>query len=127
MKHHSLNSGRPGMKYVALTLITTLLMAAGQMLFKIGSTGKDFSSLSNIVKLLFSPTILLALCIYGGTTILWMYILSKVEINRVYPIQSLAFALVLVLASVVFKERIPANRWVGVGIIIVGVIIATFR
>ena len=115
------------MKYIVLTLVTTLLMATGQMLFKIGSTGKDFSSVANIVKLLFSPTILLALCIYGGTTILWMYILSKVEINRVYPIQSLAFALVLILASVVFKEQIPANRWAGVAIIIVGVIVATFR
>ena len=127
MKHHSVRLGRPAMKYIVLTLVTTLLMATGQMLFKIGSTGKDFSSVANIVKLLFSPTILLALCIYGGTTILWMYILSKVEINRVYPIQSLAFALVLILASVVFKEQIPANRWAGVAIIIVGVIVATFR
>lgn len=115
------------MKYILLTLVTTLLMASGQLLFKYGSAGQEFSSLGNIIKIMLSPPIFLALCIYAGTTVLWTYILSKVDISRVYPIQSLAFALVLILSALLFKETIPPNRWIGVAVIFCGVLIATLK
>lgn len=112
------------MKMTLLCLLNTALLVAGQMLFKLGSTGREINSLASIVSLIFNPVILTALCLYAGTTLLWLYILSKVNISFAYPIQALAFPVVLILASVLFHETIPLNRWLGVAIIFIGVFVA---
>ena len=114
-------------KMFMLCLLNTMLMVCGQMLFKLGSRGKNMDNLMGIIRTLFSPVVLLALCLYGGTTILWLYILSKIDISKAYSIQALAFPLVLILSSILFKEYIPVNRWIGVGIIFVGVYVAVYR
>lgn len=110
-----------------LCLLNTLLMVIGQTLFKIGSNGKQFDSVQNIIKVIFSPVILLALTIYAGTTILWLYILSKTELSFAYPIQALAFPLVLIISSILFHEQIPIQRWAGIALIFAGVYIAVFQ
>ncbi len=115
------------MREIVLTLFTTLLMVTGQMLFKLGSAGKDFSSPAAILKVIFTPYILLALSLYAGTTVLWMYILSRAPLSKVYPIQSLAFGLVLILSALFLRESVPLNRWIGVGIILIGVFVATMK
>lgn len=102
-------------------------MATGQMLFKLGSNGKQINSLFDIIKLFFTPIVFLALCLYAGTTGLWLYILSKTPISQAYPIQALAFPLVLIVSSFVFHEQISINKWIGVLIIVAGVTVATHR
>jgi drug/metabolite transporter (DMT)-like permease len=102
-------------------------MVCGQMLFKVGSNGKTIEGISDVVALLFSPVILCALALYGCTTILWLYILSRVKISFAYPIQALAFPIVLIASSVIFHEEIPVNRWIGVTIIVAGVYIAIYK
>lgn len=113
------------MKMLLLCLLNTFLMAAGQILFKVGSSGKSIGNLTDILKLLFSPIVLLALCLYGGTTCLWLYILSKMPISQAYPIQALAFPLVLLVSMFFFQESVTATKWIGIGIIVFGVFIAT--
>lgn len=115
------------MKDIILCLINTFLMVCGQMLFKLGSQNRSITKFSDIITLLFSPTILLALCVYAGTTMLWLYILSRVKISLAYPIQALAFPVVLIASALIFGEEIPVNRWIGVIIICVGVYISIFK
>lgn len=115
------------MKDIFLCLINTLLMVCGQMLFKLGSAGKTISKATDIISLLFSPVILLALVLYAVTTLLWLYILSRVKISFAYPIQALAFPIVLIASALIFHEEIPVNRWIGVVIVVIGVYIAIFR
>lgn len=114
-------------KMTALCFLNTMLMVCGQMLFKIGSRGRSMDSLMGIIHTMFSPIIILALCLYAGTTVLWLYILSKVDISAAYPIQALAFPIVLVASSLLFGEAIPLNRWIGVAIIVIGVYVAVFK
>lgn len=115
------------MKDIFLCLANTLMMVTGQMLFKAGSQGKTISKISDIISLVFSPAVLLALLIYGLTTLLWLYILSRVKISFAYPVQALAFPVVLIASSLIFHEEIPVNRWFGVIVIVVGVFISTFK
>ena len=113
------------MKMTLLCLLNTALMATGQMLFKYGSNGKSITGIVDIIRLFFSPVVFCALCLYAATTGLWLYILSKVPISFAYPIQALAFPLVLLASMLVFKESISITRWVGVLVIVCGVMIAT--
>lgn len=115
------------MRLTVLCLINTALMVTGQILFKIGSRGRTLASVKDILVMMFSPVILLALCIYAGTTVLWLFILNKAELSFAYPIQALAFPAVLLISSLIFHENIPLNRWLGVGIIFLGVYIAIYK
>lgn len=115
------------MKMIPLCLLNTLMMVIGQILFKIGSRGKALNSVSSILKMLFSPVIILALFVYAVTTVLWLFILSKVDISFAYPIQALAFPIVLIVSAWIFHEIIPLNRWVGVVIIFIGICVAIYK
>ncbi len=111
------------MKMTLLCLLNTALMVTGQILFKVGSQGKELSSIVDMIKLMFSPIVLFALCLYAGTTMLWLYILSKVDISFAYPIQALAFPVVMIVSAFIFHEQIPTMRWIGVAVIFVGVLL----
>ena len=111
------------MKYTFLCLANVILVVIGQVLFKMGVEGKFFASITDIIKIMFSPIVLSGLIIYAFTTILWLYILSKVPINRAHPIQALAYPIMLIMAKILFNESIPVIRWIGVGIIVVGIIV----
>ncbi|WP_125116834.1 EamA family transporter [Agathobaculum sp. Marseille-P7918] len=113
------------MKMTVLCLLNTFLMATGQMLFKFGSSGKEITSILDIIKLFFSPVVFIALCLYAATTGLWLYILSRTPMSHAYPIQALAFPIVLLASMVFFRETISPMKWIGVFIIVFGVFVAT--
>lgn len=113
------------MKMTLLCLLNTALLVTGQILFKVGSNGKQLSSIEDVIRMLFSPVILAALCLYAGTTVLWLYILSRTPMSHAYPIQALAYPVVLLLSMLLFKEPVSMTKWIGVAVIVFGVIIAT--
>lgn len=108
-----------------LCFINTLLMTIGQTLFKLGSTGKSLNNIGDVIKLFFNPVVIVALCIYACTTGLWLYILSRIPISFAYPIQALAFPIILIISSILFKESITFSKWIGVIIICIGVYFIT--
>ena len=115
------------MNVVVLTIFNAVLMAIGQMLWKHGMTGAEIHGVVDILRAMLNPFVLLGFTIYAGTTLLWLYILNKAEISYVYPIQSLVFVFVLIASIFIFHESVGINRFVGVGLIIVGVIISSLK
>jgi uncharacterized membrane protein len=65
--------------------------------------------------------------LYVIATALWIYILSRYEFNLVYPMNSIGYIFAVLLSLWVFQESIPWNRFVGIGIIIVGVIVLSLK
>ena len=112
------------MKYTVLCLVNVILLATGQIVFKHGAKDKIIDSVPAAISVLFSPVVLVGLALYASATMLWLYILSRVPLSFAYPIQALAFPLVLVLSLLVFRETVPATRWIGLVIILIGVFIA---
>jgi drug/metabolite transporter (DMT)-like permease len=112
------------MKNFMLCLLNVGLLACGQLLFKLAAHDNEISSLSGLKKLILSPYMILAVTLYAGTTILWVYILTKVPLSYAHPIQALAFPLVTVCSLLFLKESVPSHRWVGIGIIVLGALVA---
>lgn len=112
------------MKIILLCLTNVILMASGQMIFKLGTKGRIIDSLSSAINVMLTPVVLVGLFVYACATILWLYILSKVPISFAYPIQALAFPLVLLLSTLFFKETISISRWIGIALIMLGTFIA---
>lgn len=97
-------------------------LAIGQILFKVSATAISAGGS------LFSARALLALLgalgIYGITSLAWVWILQRMDLGRVYPLMALAFVFVPLGSHLVFGERFQPQYFLGVILIIAGIIIA---
>jgi drug/metabolite transporter (DMT)-like permease len=112
-------------RWLLLTLLCVLLIAAGQMLFKVAAAQWRIDGWSWVtVRGFLSPALVLALFLYGLTTILWVLILRAVPLSAAFPIYALVFVLVPVAAHFLLGEPWSWNTLVGGAIIMLGVMIA---
>jgi drug/metabolite transporter (DMT)-like permease len=116
--------------YLGLILITVGLGVAGELLFKSGAIqlpSLDFSSLpgaaSAILSLATNPLILVGFCCYGVGAVLWILVLTRLDLSYAYPMYALMYAFIPLAAHFVLKEQIPAARWIGIALIVTGVLI----
>ncbi|WP_024832654.1 EamA family transporter [Ruminiclostridium josui] len=104
-------------KYILLTILNSVLIVFGQTLWKLGLIKSQEYSL----KLLLSPLIIAGVLTYGISTILWLYILSKLPFSTAYPLNSIAYALSLFVGFFIFKEYIDMQKIFGTILILAGV------
>lgn len=107
--------------YVA-AFLCVLGLAAGQMLFKISALSWAESGTLFAVKT--AGTLLAAMCLYGITSVAWVWVLQKAELGRVYPLVAIAFVLVPMGSFFFFNERFHPQYFIGVAMIIAGIVIA---
>lgn len=67
--------------------------------------------------------VIIGIIVSGLSSLSWLYVLSKINLSIAYPFVSLAFPLVLVFSHYFFSDSIPVIRWVGIGVIVVGLIL----
>lgn len=105
-----------------VTIICVVGLAIGQILFKISATALSESGTFFAIK----PAAILfaAMCLYGATTVAWVWVLQKVELGRVYPLMALAFILVPLGSHFVFGERFQPQYFIGVAMITIGIVVA---
>jgi len=107
--------------YVA-AIFCVIGMAIGQILFKISATALSESGTFFAIKpaaVLFS-----AILLYGTTSVTWVWVLQKVELGRVYPLMALAFILVPLGSHIIFGERFQLQYFIGVAMIMIGIVVA---
>ena len=108
------------MIYVLL-FINIIMLVCGQVLWKIGIGKSDFSlSAKGLINLISNPYILGGGIIYVFATMIWIYILSKGELSRVYPLQSLCYVFGAIAGVILFKECFTLNKAFGLILILAG-------
>jgi uncharacterized membrane protein len=55
-------------------------------------------------------------------TLLWMQILKHFDFSIAYPMISISYVFGMLAAVFIFHENIPMTRWIGVALIMLGVI-----
>jgi drug/metabolite transporter (DMT)-like permease len=110
------------MMVYCIALLCVFGIATGQILFKLSAaslqrTGSWFDTQTLIM--LFS-----AFALYGITTIAWIWVLQKIELGKAYPLMALAFILVPLGSHFILGERFHWQYFVGVILIMVGIIVA---
>ncbi len=83
----------------------------------------DGKLLGQALQLLAVPSLWFALTAYGVSVIVWIVGLSRVPVSQAYPLLSLGYVLNIGLAWWLFGEVPNAQRVVGVGVIIAGVVL----
>ena len=75
-------------------------------------------------KVFLNPSILVGLFCYVSSVAGYLILLSKTDISIAYPVvTSLAYAAIVVISFFIFKEPFSAIKWLGLGLILVGVVL----
>lgn len=109
------------MTYI-VALICVIGIAIGQILFKLSAAALHKSG--SFFEIKTALTLFSAFALYGLTTIAWVWVLQKVELGKVYPLMALAFILVPIGSHFIFGERFQAQYFLGVALIMLGIVIA---
>ena len=119
------------MNLVSFGLIFTgvMLNAAAQILMKAGTNaiGHFEFSAENILpiglKLATEWHIVVALCCYALSVVIWILALSRVPVSIAFPMLSMAYVVNALAAYYLLGEPFSTTKLVGMAVIIVGVII----
>jgi undecaprenyl phosphate-alpha-L-ara4N flippase subunit ArnE len=70
-----------------------------------------------------TPWLWLALLALGAGLLVWLLVLQRLEVGIAYPMLSLNFVLITLIARFVFREPIDRQHWLGVALVIGGVVL----
>ncbi len=96
-------------------------IAIGQLLFKLSAnwlqrTGNLFDTHTLLA-------LVAAFTVYGITSLVWVWLLQKGDLGRLYPLMAFAFIAVPIGSHYFFGERFPTQYFVGITLIMTGIII----
>jgi drug/metabolite transporter (DMT)-like permease len=110
---------------LVLALTSICMSAVAQVLFKLGMSApvvKDAGSGAAMVRAVaLSPGVLGGLGLYGLGTVLWLGVLSRVELSQAYPFVGLSFVLTAIFGAVLFNDALSSQRIAGIAAIVLGV------
>ncbi len=117
-----------------LILVAVLLEASAQLLYKAGvnQLPPPSAPLWHLPALwdftwnaLGNWRVLLGIGLYIPEVILWWAVLSKVEVSYAFPLTSMSYVLLLLMAKFFLHEDIPLERWLGALAVVTGVFLIT--
>ena len=108
-----------------------LLNAMAQLLLKAGAASAGEITMSagaaalwrTALGLALHPGILGGLACYVVSVVVWIVALSRVEVSIAYPMLSIGYIVNAALAWWIFDENVNAQRWLGIGVIVIGVLL----
>lgn len=106
---------------LALILGSVALGATGQVLMRAGMASLGgLGAVDAVLSGLLDPLVLLGIASYAVSSLLWLVALSRVPLSTAYPFGALSYVIV-VLVALATGETVPALRWLGVVLIVVGI------
>lgn len=120
------------MKSILLILSSVALNALAQLfvrqgMLKIGVVTLKWDQLWNMFLSFFTNLYLWGgmLC-YAVSLVLWMVVLSKVNVSLAYPFSCVGFIITAILAYFFLNEPLTPQKCIGIAVICIGVIILTY-
>ena len=112
-------------RIILLSTIQCLFLSGGQVCLKFAMNKMDKFSFtwSYFSELLTNWWLLASGICMAGATVLWLYIIKHFDFSMVYPMISISYIFGMLAAIFIFHETIPATRWIGVLLIMGGVIL----
>jgi drug/metabolite transporter (DMT)-like permease len=101
-----------------------VILASGQFLFKrLGLAMRGQPLLDGFWLIIRMPSLYLALALYGLSTVLWIWILSRIPLARAYPSVAVTAVIVPLIGWYYCGEQIRPLFWVGIILILVGIVL----
>lgn len=122
---------RPSPIAILFISLSVIWVVVGQLLVKkgmleVGASPSQMKQLPGfILQAITNWKVLLGLACAVLGTLSWIVALSRADLSFAYPFYGLAIVLVLALSGLLLGEKVPLIRWVGVGIVVVGIVVAS--
>lgn len=113
--------------YILATLLFTVY---GQLILKwrisqLGPLpGAAAAKIKFLILLLFDPAIFSGFAAAYLASLAWMAAMTKFELSHAYPFMSLNFVIVIILSGWLLNEPISVQKMLGIGLIVVGTVVA---
>ncbi|HIH15421.1 MAG: hypothetical protein QT08_C0017G0040 [archaeon GW2011_AR17] len=114
---------------IVLLVISVFLGVVAQLALKEGMIQAKILSFRSekivplLLKMFWNKFVLLGCVCYAVSLLMWLVILSKLELSYAYPMISSGYFFVALGSYFIFKEKITLQRWLAIGIIIFGVVL----
>lgn len=120
---------------VLLLVLSIGLAVFGQISMKAGmkkvveeSGELSFADFKNPVELVKkigkSVWAVVGILLYAISAVFWLVVLSRVDLSVAYPLVAAGYVIVVFYSWLVFKEDVKWFTWIGLALIVIGVVIA---
>ena len=114
----------------ALAVVSVMLATAGQLLLKAGMDKVGFIDGERLGKPLalfktiaLTPQVVIGIAIFAASAAFWLVVLSRVPLSFAYPFAGVVYVLTTVFSRFILHEHVPAARWLGIALIIIGIVV----
>lgn len=109
-----------------IMLFTSIaLAAAGQIFMKYGmrmiGSFPVRELFGRLLSMVFNPFVFSGLCLFVVSSVIWLVVLSRLELSFVYPMVSIAYVVVAIASYFLLGEAVTIIRWAGILTICIGV------
>jgi len=108
------------------SMIFAVSLGVGQLFFKFAAEDIKLRLSVSWLHALVSPWLISALLLYSLTTLLWIWVLSQSELSKAYPFALLGAAFVPILSYFVLGESLSISFFIGMFLVVIGIIIINF-
>ena len=126
----SANPARPG---ITLALVSVVLVSVAQLALKFGMSAMPAAAGEgwldgNLVPGLHWWWLVLGLACYAASMAVWIKVLTYLPLSLAYPLLSLSYVLVFLVATAlpVFAETASWQRFAGVALVVFGVLLVSW-
>ncbi len=114
---------------IGVIVLSVVLAAAAQLTLKYGMTraGEIKSEhiqepVQTVLRVARQPAVWGGLILFGVSAVFWLIVLSRVSLSFAYPFAALTYVLILLFDRFILKSDVSGLRWVGVFLIISGIV-----
>ena len=108
-----------------------LCNSASLVLFKMGINDSAVSGkldkIDNWLHLVGNGYFILGVVFFVIASVSAIFALSTIDLSLAYPTWSCSYVIVAIMSVILLKEAIPIQRWIGIGVIIIGILIMYMR
>lgn len=117
---------------ILLIVIAMLIGVIGQLCLKIGMNRVGnieplvLARVVEIGRAIFAePLVWIGLACYGTSALFWLLVLSRFDLSYAYPMLASMYIILPLLSRIFLKESIPPLRWLGMFVVLVGVVLVS--
>ena len=112
-----------------LVMLAVMLEAFGQLCFKLSAHHNDHGThpIGVIRASIQNHWMLCGTTCFLFEATLWTLALTKLPLSIAFPTGSISFVFVAVLSYLLLKEKVGRRRWIGISLILAGVVLVSLR
>ncbi len=118
------------LKNLALIIFSISLAVCGQVSLKVGmnkigeiSVAHLSRPIQTLIKVFSNSNVFFGLALYVIAAVIWLVVLSRVDLSFAYPMMGLSYVLILFISKFFLKENVMSLRWLGASLICLGVVL----